>query len=280
MAYVTIISARFSERPLFHQKTTDASPLFLKHGDALKKAYADIDDKVSKVRAEARAAHLRRVKAFNTKTCFCGGILIFREDYGFWGCNIYRTPGEHFTAHGRNPQFSCHQPVPSVNWLTDILIECGLKGKVTTKQLFQFFLDEGLPDLRVVYGTTKSDNMINGLQKANERSKIQEAEVLKMLKEKYPRVAYQQCITYQLDGATESFCIPDFICGSDDKVMVVDAKLDYPNDEQMDLYVQLVRFILKQSGDRRPVFGSYAMYDRYAKSKYPIMIIPKPVDSS
>lgn len=273
-----IIKAHFAELPKFQHKPAGGIPH--KHKEVLLAGFHEYHEQVLTAYKEEYTAFMLRKKAFDTKRCqYCGSPLRWVEGFSFWGCSNYRTEGEH-SSFNYDPS---DRPQPKVrvnaDWVSSIIKAKTLSGKVTAKKVLEFFLSEGLPDLRTEYDYKKATmDKINNLIKTNQRSKKQEAEALQLLRGLFSKVVPQQCITYQLDDGFESFCIPDFICGNEEQVVVVDAKLDYPDDAKMDLYVALIKHILEGKGDKRNVSGAHVMYWEteqmlYNKGKYPIYTI-------
>lgn len=217
---------------------------YLQNVEANKKKYADIK------------------RSFETKICNCGGKIRYVSSYDFWGCEYHKNPGIHNSFSKKEPDFFDGTFSLKDNWLTDIIKESGFKAKVKAKELFEFYESAGMEDLRTKYGFSSTYERIVGFIKTNRRSKEQESECYDYLKNKYPKVLQQQCITYKfLSSKKETFCIPDFICSDSNSVFIIDAKLDHANDEKMDLYVALISSIMKDKNDLRPVFGLHIIYE-------------------
>lgn len=219
--------------------------------------------------------HSKKLEAFNKKKCLiCGASLKLIEYYDpFWGCPNYRDGRKH-TTFSKNPYFNYAGERVGKDWVTDIIKECGLKGKVKAKQAFELFQSLGFEDLRAKYYEGADTNAtINSLVATNKNSKEQEWYCNLFLKTIYPTVIEQQLIIYKIKGDKQRMCIPDFICGSEFEVLIADAKLDHIKEEQMDLYTSLISFIMKQKKDDRPVNGMFILYDgniNHFKTKYQI----------
>lgn len=224
-------------------------------------------------------SYSKKTTSFNTKTCPCGGKLRYISSHDFWGCENYKDESKkHFSFSGHTPNIYSDYFNVSSNWVTDIINKVGLDGKINAKRVFEYFIENGLEDLRLKYKKLPTEKQINSLIETKERSKIQEQKALEYLKTKYEKVVPQQCILFKLTGSKEEFCIPDFICSDKNKVTIVDAKLDYTNDSKMTKYILLVRHILRKNKDDRIVTGAHIMYSyeqQYNQTAYPVIILPQ-----
>lgn len=259
---------------VFKQRSNDVA----KHADKLIKAYSDYAAEVESKHKQNVDSYNRKLEAFNTKKCFCGASLRYISSYNFWGCSNYKDEAkEHITFSGETPGIYGHIFIPA-NWIADLIKSCGLKGQVFPKQVYGFFIDQGLEDIRIKYGKTTSENSFNGFVKAKARSLIQEGEASRYLKTIYDKIAVQQCIDYKTKKGKPEFCIPDFIVSKGNDVVVVDAKLEFPDDYKMGKYISLVKFILNKKNDTRVVSGAFIMYNddisQYIKSSYQILPLP------
>lgn len=254
--------AYFSETPVFQHGKHDSHKHIKDNAEALILAY---ENKKIKCEEEAQRNHENIVKdtaAFMNKRCrYCNSSLRFISGYGFWGCPNYKDKS---TTHSTfNEEYGVAEPyiTISTHWIPEIISDCGLKGLVKAKDLFNWYTEQGLQDLRVLFGKSPSANSINSYVKTKIKSTRQEQQAYDLLKSMFVKVVSQQCITYKIKGEKQSFCIPDFICGNSDGVLVADAKLDCPNDEKMELYTALVKYIMDKKSDMRPVDGAHVMYD-------------------
>lgn len=273
--------AFFAPTPAYVRKQREKESLIPNYRKQLLEGYDSYHEKAIMNAVSNDENYLKKKRAFETKTCYCGNDLRYIESYGFWGCSNYKNKlVEHITFSNREPYIKPYSVRIPSTWLPEIIQREGLKGKVFVKELYAFYLSEGLEDLRIKYGYNTSENTFNGFIKAKGRSVEQEDLAEGYLLTIYKKVAVQQCIHYKLKDGKQSFCIPDFIVGDEEKVTVIDAKLDYANDPKMDKYVALVDFILRARGDNRTVTGAYIMYSfnqdivGIMKPKYPVIIIP------
>lgn len=247
--------------------------------EVLLKAYSDYQNKLLESSKEKIGNYQQKLNLWNSKTCYCGGKLRYITGFDFWGCENYKDKSSsHITFQGKNATVYPISFLVSVNWVTEILQSAGLRGEITPKDCYKFFIQSGLEDLRIKYGFRSTEENMMTFIKAKSRSQEQEDLALSYLQTVYDKVLYQQCITFKEVGKKESFCIPDFIVSSEFEVKIVDAKLDYANDKKMDKYVELISFLMRQKEDLRPVSGAHIMYEKsvseYFKSKHELITIP------
>jgi len=202
-----------------------------------------------------------KIRCFREKQCaFCGGKLNYVSSYGFWGCENYKTiKGKHMSFSGKEPVIKPRVQVPR-DVLAYVLKACGLIKQIKYKPLWEFIKGTGRKDLRLEYGFTPTETLYNGYEKAKINSLKQEAEALVYLRGIWDIVIPQQCIEYKLSGSARSICFPDFICSNKAEVRIIDAKLFALDDDQLTLYINLIRHIMQSKGDRRPVTGAYIVY--------------------
>ncbi len=271
--------AKFSETPKFVNTHGQSADIIAEHSDALISAYYYYEQQKLEKRKDLTDAVEIQKQTFQSKRCFyCGEKLKYISSYDFWGCSNYKDPGQHSTFSKKDPVFNYYHVNIPAHWIPEIIDELQLKGKLTAKPLYEFYIGMGLEDLRTKYGYRSSLNVINSLTKTKRASVEQELKALKHLQSIFTKVVYQQCISYKIKGEKEKFCIPDFICGSDEEVYVIDAKLDACNDTKMLLYISLVSFITSSKKDKRPVNGGHIMYAEHSyqpKSEYKIFYLPK-----
>ncbi len=274
-----IISAAFTKTPPFVFKNRDRISNIPEYGQQLLEAYATYYNDLLTYAQEDEKGYNEKKKSFDTKQCLCGSPLRYISSYDFWGCSNYKDQSKkHLTFSGKNPIIYPIKVRVKSTWLPDIISSCGLKGKVFAKELYEFYLSNGLEDLRIKYGRNTTEKTFMGLIKAKGRSIEQEMAGLTFLQSAFSKVVYQQCITYKLKDEKEAFCIPDYIVSDGITVKVIDAKLDYANDDKMDKYIALVKFILNKNNDTRPVTGAHLLYNtrdlEYFKSRHELITIP------
>lgn len=262
--------------PFVHR---EPKPLTTQQQDKLREAYQIFHNKLLALSTEEKKIYDSKLNCWLTKKCYCGGALRYIKPYDFWGCENYKnTATYHITFQGLNAIIYPIHSLISVNWVTEIIEQCGLRGEVTAKPVYNFFIQSGLEDLRLKYGYKSTEKNIMGFVKAHARSKEQEDMALGYLQTEYDKVIPQQCVTFKEKGKKESFCIPDFIVSNTQVVKIIDAKLDYANDDKMDKYVELLAHFMKARGDTRTLSGAHIMYEKsvssYFKSRHELITIP------
>lgn len=271
--------AYLSDTPSFVRKRNydDAKELIEKYQDKIFDEYYSLDAAYQQSKKELLDDYNLRQQYFQIKKCTCGGNLRYIERWDFWGCENYRNEGwQHTKLTGKTPIFQLYTPAFSRIWLTDILKEVGIHGTVNTKELYQWLIEEnGYEDLYLKYSGKSSTETFGTYAKTKIRSSNQELDALRYLDTIYNKVIWQQCITYRLRGKKETFCIPDFICSLGQEVHVIDAKLDYCNDDKMHLYVQLVSVVLRSKDDHRKVKGLHVLQHEEVESDFGFIKLPK-----
>lgn len=226
---------------------------------------------------DALIEYQTRRTAYDEKKCLvCGSKLrLVQYSEGFWGCPNYNKDGDKHTTFQLKTPPHYHNVQISKNWITDIIKACGLRDKLKAKQVFEFYQSIGFEDLFEKFEGRETGQYINSLIETKQRSKEQEWYAALYLENIYHKVLPQQTIVYKEAGGKQKFCIPDFICSSEFEVLVADAKLDFTNETQLDLYIELVSFMMRKVKDERPVNGAFLMYhhSEYAKPKYPVYIL-------
>lgn len=72
------------------------------------------------------------------------------------------------------------------------------------------------------------------------------------LKDSFNNVLRSPCIEYEKDGK-ESICFPDFVCSTNENVVIIDCKKEPSLKAKMNLYVLLLQFMMAKRGDNRKV---------------------------
>lgn len=252
----------------YAKSNTDIS----QYHQALIEAYDKYENEVHVKYKKGVSEYGQRKEAFDKKKCIvCGGKLKLVQDM-FWGCVNYGDGIKH-TTFSIEPNLQYYNVGIHKDWVTEIIRSCGLKDKVKAKQAFEFYLSIGFEDLFKKFDGRETGQYINGLIGANKRSKEQEWYCALYLESIYTTVLAQKTVIYKEVGEKQKFCIPDFICSSEFEVIIVDAKLDWCNERQLDLYVELIKFMMHKAKDERPVNGAFMMYDTaitQRNCKYPI----------
>lgn len=269
--------AHFSKAPAFHYGKQHIQKNIDDNSERLLSAYESKRIKCEEEQQRNFENILKDNAAFRSKTCrYCGKPLRFISSYGFWGCTNYQNKSTLHSTFNEEHFVSDAYVTISTHWVSEIISECNLKGAVKAKDLLSWYAGQGLQDLRRLFGKSPAINSIDSYTKTKIRSTKQEQEAYDLLKSQYQKVVSQQCISYKIHGNKETFCIPDFICGNASGVLVADAKLDVVNDEKMELYISLVKFILSHKNDQRTVEGAHIMYNSPylpRNSKFKLLIL-------
>lgn len=273
--------AYFSDKPFFtHKEAGQVNKSLLGNAGLLLKNYDLYAKKIASEHESCLDYNRKYRQSFATKKCFCGSTLKYIDGFNFWGCSNYKSPVPHSKFTGIDPEFYDKKVRIPTTWLVDIIKDSNLKGVVKAKEFYLFLIEQGKEDLRIKYGLTSSDNHFNQYLIAKERSDEQEIHAEEHIASLFDKYVYQQCIVYKLMGHAQTFCIPDFIAGDENHVLVADAKLHamYIDDEKMDLYTALVEYIIAKKNDHRYVAGCHMLYrdgfnPNYSKSRYSIILI-------
>ncbi len=217
------------------------------HADELIREYhlfaKNIDIQYKGLKASVRKAR----EHFKNRTCECGlKLKEFTNSYNgqkFWGCPDYRNesvvhkawnyePGEDF-----KPLFK--------NWLTTIITNVGLRGKLHTKYLMIFYEANNLPDLQLEYVGLDSKELIDRYTNINKGSKAFELRQVEFLRNQWPNVIYQFPVKYKYVGEKEACCFIDILCSNDDTICIYECKTSQYNidNEQMTKYVDCIKYI-------------------------------------
>lgn len=259
--YMSNVEYAYIAQPAqFNYKKTGDRDISAYH-QTLVNGYDEFEQELNRQSHQLRQQYAIENRSFHDKTCMvCDAKLRFISSHGFWGCPNYSDGRKHTTFQDKYEPHLRHVRV-SRDWVTEIIRAAGIQDKVKAKEAMLYFTSIGLPDLREQYGLSNTMGLIDNFVKAKERSLKQERQAEAFLSSIYPTVLSQQTIKYKLYNQPETFCIPDFICSSEFEVMIVDAKLDVINNEQMDLYTSLIKFMMDKKGDDRPVNGGFILYD-------------------
>lgn len=255
-----------SKPPIDFNKNRKPSQV-INHTKALIEGYHIYHERIIKNRQTEIELYNRKKECKQKKICLCGQKMRYVREFDFWGCPDYKNNSKQHISFKNETEFYVGYFRVPLNWVTEIILSCNLKGIVNAKEVFEFFLQSGLKDLRVEYGKSATTNSLYTLEKAKKNSKQQERAAELHLASKFPKVKAQQCIVYALECYPKTFCIPDFICGNEQIVCVADAKLApmYIDDDKMDLYTALVEYIIREMGDPREVIGAHILYKEDAK---------------
>lgn len=144
-------------------------------------------------------------------------------------------------------------------YLSHILKKVGLNGKLKMKQLYDFYLENGLVDLRIKYGKEPVTKLINRYIKTKKSCKNEENEIVEYLSKMFPKSIKQLPIKYKLKGQKEKKCFVDLVLSNDEYIFVIEIKTNsYSIDNnQLELYESLIKFINKDDRKIYPLFICY-----------------------
>lgn len=245
--------------PIFFKKKNKSLDLIELNKDLILKKYKELLDDLNKKEIKFESEYNENVKFFESKKCKCGSNLNFIKDFDFWGCSDYKNKeADHISFSGIEPKIFKDKISISGHWVALLIKDLGLKGKIQANILSNWFKNQGLEDLSEKCGYKPYGFF--GYVETNKKSKEQEHKYLSIFNDFFNKVSYQQCIRYKLIGEEEKFCIPDFICGTDKIVFVIDCKLNSNSfdDDKSKLYLELVRFIINNLENKRDVVFLYA----------------------
>lgn len=206
-----------------------------------------------------------KLKAWETKTCQgCKSKLNkINGDFGdFWGCPNFRNKEvihSKFSLNHEeylNSQKNNIKPRIHKDWATDIKKELQLPSNITATNIIDFLEYIGCEDLRAKYNYKTTKESISGFVNANKDSKKEEKEVYEKLEQKnFKKLHKQYYIKYKKTNESEKVAILDILLSNENKVYIIEIKrfLMYANDEQLDLYFNLISHMLREKKDNREV---------------------------
>lgn len=212
--------------------------------------------------------------AWETKTCQgCKSKLneINGDFSAFWGCPNYRNNRvKHSKFSSKQEEYLIYQKCnlkPRINkdWATDIKKELQLPTYITATNIIDFLEYNGCEDLRAKYNYKSTKESISGFVNANKDSKIEEKEVFEKLEKKnFKSLHKQYCIKYKRVNEIEKIAILDILLSNENKVYIIEIKrfFMYINDEQLDLYYNLISHLLKSKNDSREVMPFFCISNK------------------
>lgn len=256
-----------------NEKKSKAWELLLQNKDILIDDYHKFEQQRVDIYYEEKE-ELRNVKKFwDKKVCdSCGSKMkLVNSDYGdFWGCTNFREPShkhrtfplnynEHFFNRWQNLNVRI-----DANWATNIIRQNNLQATVKATDLLNFYDEFCLEDLRGKYGYRNSRDRISGYVRAKKASSIEEKEITKHLSSIFKKSNKQIGIRYKLKDDKEKVAIIDLILSDDSEVNIIEIKrgvLDL-KEGQLQLYHQLIAFILKETNDARICRSLFIVYNK------------------
>lgn len=259
-----------------------------KHNDGLAKVRRFIKDNSTKLIEEYNIfekelvhqykedldSYYAKIDLWHAKKCYCGSDLVFKNDYGFWGCpNYWSKTNKHVTfKHNQSEVFSQNLKHIKVrlshNWSTEILKRCKLNKQITAKELILFYESQGLEDLRAKYGFKHSLKSISSFILANEHSKREEKEIKDFLNPFFEKSNYQMYIKFKKISGKEEIRILDLVVSDEKNVFLIEIKRHniYIDSEQLCLYRDLLQYIMTQKNDKRILVPLFIVNEYYRQS--------------
>ncbi len=242
----------------YSYKKVESQRLINENKGVLLLAYDEFEKEcLAKITDELIELEIRK-KCFETKTCRCGKTLVYRKSHGFYGCNDYKLPGKHDNF---NDTLNLHNPYKIFDyWVGCIISDKGFKDKIIPTDLFDFYMNEGLKCLSLKYYGKPYVSKLKTYQKAKGKSKQYENSCELILKSKFDKVFPQFGIKYKLKSEYEKKCFLDFLVSDNENGdylrMQVNREID-KDENQKNLYLNLIEFISKSKGDKRILTHEY-----------------------
>lgn len=262
-SYFQSIKSRYDKR------VDDSCDLIINNAELFLKLYHQKDEEIGNIMFNHRRNQGIKIKAFNTKTCYkCGAKMRYITGYEFWGCPNYRdiSDGEkHATFTEANPPQFFDIMADAKSWLTHIIADSGLKGKVMATHLFNFYMNEGFEDLREKYNGISTEVMLETYNKVRENSNAYEKKCVEELKLKFNKVLPQVGIQYFFQGDVKArYCFLDIVASNEKTVNIFECKTSQSdtNEVQRDLYENLMLFILTKNKDKRILTFTYLIQNK------------------
>jgi hypothetical protein len=128
-----------------------------------------------------------------------------------------------------------------------------------------FYASEGLEDLREKYGYKNSMESISGFVSANLNSKKEEIEIKDFLKQFFNKTSYQVYVKFKRKEESEKVRIIDLIVSDEETVYLIEIKRHnfYINEEQLELYYELVDYLMKTRNDIRELKSLFIVNEFY-----------------
>lgn len=248
--------------------------------------YEKVDQKVfDNYKKDLKEFH-EILKAWETKTCQgCKSKLNkINGDFGtFWGCPNFRNKKVTHSKFSFNYQeildYKKNNLKPRIHkdWATGIKRELQLPNYIKATNIIDFLECNGCEDLRSKYNYKATKESISGFVNANKDSKKEEKEVYEKLEKKnFKKLHKQYYIKYKKTNESEKVAILDILLSNENRVYIIEIKrfLMYADDEQLDLYFNLISYMLREKKDNREVKSLFCIsnkeeYDlKYSQPKH------------
>lgn len=234
----SVVSYRNSQ---YDKKKDTAKQILEDNFKILIDEYNDLEKRYLLISSNTRAEYHKADKIKASKKCICGADIKWNIKHHFWGCVDYKNEAvSHKNFEGKDV-FIWEEPILK-NYLTAIIYKYGLKGKLTSKSLFQFYTDNNLPDLQEKYTDGSSVDLINRYQNVKAIATDFENKTEKFLRDIYPVVNSQFKVMYKYEGDIQRHCILDFLCSNNEEVVIYECKTNkWDKDElQKSLYIDVI----------------------------------------
>jgi hypothetical protein len=214
-----------------------------------------------------------KVKAWENKCCLgCKSKLRYIEEYSFWGCPNYLDKSVIHSTFNKNQLFHFEQSNikhrVNTHWATDIKKALNISQNISATNILDFLELNGYEDLRIRFNYKPTKESIAGFVNGNLESKKEEKEIFAKLSSfNFDKIHKQYYIKYKLADDKERIAILDVLISNDDKVYIVEIKrgLYDIKEEQLQLYHNLITFILNEKKDNRKLISFFCISN---KSEY------------
>lgn len=204
------------------------------------------------------------VQLNQTKKCICGADVRFvtGPNFGdFWGCSEYMNYSVDHKNYMSEPDALPRFYEPSVKgWPAQIRNRLGLSKSVSTGIIYNFILNNNLPDLTVHHEGVSEVGSIYKIVDTRKNATNFELKQFERLNKIYNKCVWQFSIKYKSMGIRgQKYAFPDIVCSDSMNVYIFECKTSRSdiNDYQKSLYIDLVSKMLKDAGDTRNVVFEY-----------------------
>ncbi|SMC52585.1 hypothetical protein [Pedobacter nyackensis] len=204
------------------------------------------------------------LKLNEAKKCICGADvrLVSGPHFGdFWGCTEHMNYAVRHENYILRPDALPNFYEPSVKgWPAQIRNRLGLSKSVSTGIIYNFILNNNLPDLSLHFEGVSELGSIYKIVDTRKKATAFELQQFKRLGFHYDKCVWQFSIKYKSLGVRgQKYAFPDIVCSDDRNVYIYECKTSKSdvNDYQKSLYIDLISKLLKDAGDTRNVVFEY-----------------------
>lgn len=253
----------------YNDKKSKAWECLLQNKNILIDNYYKLEQERVDIYYEEKQKLKNAKKSWDHKVCDTCGSKMKLVNSDFWGCANFRDSShEHrtFPINYDEYFFDRWQNLNvriDANWATNIIRQNSLQALVKATDLLNFYDEFCLEDLREKYGYRNSKDGISGYVKAKKASTLEEKEITKHLSSIFKKSNEQRGIRYKLKNEKEKVAIIDLILSDEEEVNIIEIKrsiLDL-KEKQLQLYHQLISFILKEKNDDRVCRSLFIVYN-------------------